>query len=231
MSNALHKWTLSFHEAKQLQLDLSLRIISDRPLKPFKAIAAADVSFDRKNPIMHAGVVVVDMQTLEVRERVSASQRAHFPYVPGYLAFREVPVLLQAFAKLKSSFDVVMCDGQGIAHPRGLGLASHLGLWLDFPTIGCAKRLLWGVCSDPGNRRGAHCAIKDGDKQIGSVLRTRDDVHPVFVSLGHLCDLASARSVTLQLATKTRVPTPLRFAHDLANCVRRQAHGIGCRKL
>ena len=137
-------------------------------------------------------MVVVEAETFEVIERVGLAAPAKFPYVPGLLSFREAPALLEAFDRLKTRPDVVLCDGQGIAHPRRLGIASHLGLWLDLPTVGCAKSRLCGKYDEPGPDRGDRSPLVDKGEVIGAVLRTRAEVAPLFVSPGHRCDLEGA---------------------------------------
>jgi deoxyribonuclease V len=158
-----------------------------------------------------------------VIERVGVRADAAFPYVPGLLSFREAPPILEAFAKLRAQPDAVLVDGQGIAHPRRLGLASHLGLWLDLPTIGCAKSRLCGVFTEPGTARGATSPLLLDGAQIGDVVRTRKRCKPLFVSPGHRCDQASATRLVLELAIPFRLPTPTRLAHSFVNDIRKAA--------
>ncbi|HYV37421.1 MAG TPA: endonuclease V [Gemmataceae bacterium] len=145
-----------------------------------------------------------------------------FPYVPGLLSFREGPVLLEAFAKLRTTPDAVMIDGQGFAHPRRMGIACHIGLFLDVPTLGCAKSLLVGKYKEPGKKRGSLAPLLDKDDIIGSIVRTRDKVKPVFVSIGHKIDQASAVRLVLQCAQGFRIPEPTRQAHLHVNALRRR---------
>ncbi len=165
--------------------------------------------------------MVLDAESGEVLERVATTAEARFPYVPGYLSFRELPCLLRAFDKLRDAPDLVIADGHGWAHPRRFGLACHLGVLLDLPTLGCAKSPLVGEFREPADRRGAHTALRDGDETIGEVLRTRVGVRPVFVSVGHRIDLRSARSEVLHAARRYRLPEPSRAAHREANRARR----------
>ncbi len=153
-------------------------------------------------------------------ETVTAQQETRFPYIPGLLSFREAPVCLEAVAKLKQRPDLFMIDGQGVAHPRRLGLASHLGLFLDRPTIGCAKTRLIGTYEEPGRERGAHGLLRDDDDTIGAVVRTRSRVKPVFVSVGHKCTLEDAIRITLSCATRYRIPEPTRLAHQAVSTLR-----------
>jgi deoxyribonuclease V len=198
-----------------------------RRLRPPKHIAAADVSYSRFDPTLYAAVVVVDAESLEPLDSASVASRATFPYVPGLLSFREAPPLLEAFNRLKTTPDAVLVDGQGFAHPRRFGIACHLGVWLGIPTIGCAKSRLVGTYDEPAAERGSRTDLRDGDDVIGSVLRTRHRVRPLFVSAGHLCDLKSAVRVVLATTRGLRLPTPARMAHALVNDLRRAAGTVG----
>ena len=218
-----HSWELSPGQAVALQKELAAAVDVASPLGPWKTLAAADVSFDRGGDLLFAAVVVVEADTFAVIERVGLSSPARFPYVPGLLSFREAPALLEAFARLKARPDVVLCDGQGIAHPRRLGIASHLGLWLDLPTVGCAKSLLCGSFDQPGPDRGDRSPLIHKGEVIGAVVRTRSRVAPVYVSPGHRCDLESAVALILATTTRYRLPIPTRQAHDFVNEVRRAA--------
>lgn len=221
-----HRWDLSPGEARALQLALAAEVRVDSPLPPVRTIAAADVSFDRGSDILFAAVVVVEAKTFAVLETVGVTARAEFPYVPGLLSFREAPALLEAFARVESEPDVVLCDGQGIAHPRHLGIASHLGLWLEHPTVGSAKSRLWGKYEEPGPDRGDASPLLDrGGEVIGTVLRSRARSNPLFISPGNRCDLASALGLVLSCLDGRRIPVPIRMAHDEVNRLRRAAKG------
>lgn len=219
----LHDWDLDAASARALQAHLAARVDVERPLGPYETVAAADVSYDRGDAELYAAVVVCRAGSLEVVERVGVAGPARFPYVPGLLSFREAPALLEAFARLETTPDVVLCDGQGIAHPRRLGVACHLGLWLGVPTIGCAKSRLCGHFEEPGRARGSRSPLVDRGQVVGSVVRTRDGVKPLFVSPGHLCDLEGAVEVVLATALKYRLPVPARLAHEYVNAIRRAA--------
>jgi len=196
-------------------------IESDALPETLRLVAGADVSFDRGSPTLYAAVVVLDAATLEVVEVGAAQARATFPYLPGYLSFRELPPLLAAFAKLRTRPELLLCDGHGRAHPRRFGLASHVGVALGVPSIGCAKSRLVGEHRAPGPRRGAHVALRDGGEVIGEVLRTRAGVAPVYVSVGHRVCLGTARRLVLHFTPRYRLPEPLRVAHAEVNRLRR----------
>jgi deoxyribonuclease V len=215
---------VSVARAREIQESLRARVIArDRLGGRVRRVAGTDVSFDRRAPTLHAAVVVLDARTLEPLEAATATAEAVFPYVPGFLSFREIPVLLAAFAKLAALPDLIVCDGHGFAHPRRFGLASHLGVLLDTPTVGCAKSVLVGEHAPPGARRGAFSALRDGGRTIGSALRTQSGIAPVFVSVGHRVSLASARRWALRLAPRFRLTEPVRAAHAECNRARRAA--------
>ena len=216
-----HPWDLTPAAARSLQAELANAVDTSTPLGPWRTLAAADVSFDRGSDVLHAAVVVVEAGTFEVIEKVGLEAPASFPYVPGLLSFREAPALLEAFGRLKARPDVVLCDGQGIAHPRRLGIASHLGLILGLPTVGCAKSRLCGKYDEPGPDRGDRSPLVDKGEVIGAVLRTRARVAPLFVSPGHLCDLENAVRLVLATTRRLRLPIPARMAHEYVNEVRR----------
>jgi deoxyribonuclease V len=162
----------------------------------------------------------VDSFELKHVETVSARQETRFPYIPGLLSFREAPVCLEAAGVLSRQPDLYVIDGQGIAHPRRLGLAAHLGLFFDAPTIGCAKSRLIGTFDEPGNEKGAWSPLTDGEEEIGAVVRTRSRVKPIFVSVGHRCTLADAIRLSLACTTRYRIPEPTRLAHQAVSRLR-----------
>ena len=224
----LHRWTIDYHEAVAIQRRLARRVVEGPPLDRVGMVAAADVSGGRAGEWIAAAVVVMDAKTLEAVETRCAVMRATWPYVPGLLSFREVPVVLKAFRQVRSRPDLVICDGQGRAHPRRLGLACHVGLALDVPTIGCAKsRLIGTVRREPGLARGGRAALTDGRERIGTALRTRTAVKPVFVSVGHRIDLASAERWVLATATRYRLPEPSRRAHQAVTAYKKEWAGRG----
>lgn len=217
-----HRWNVSYTQAVSIQIRLGKQI----KLTPFEkksyTVAGADISYDKGSDRVFAGIIVLDYPSLAIIEKKSISEKARFPYIPGLLSFREIPPVLKVLEMLKTRPDVIICDGQGIAHPRRLGLASHLGVLLGIPTIGCAKSLLIGEFKAPADRKGAASDLTDKGEVIGSALRTRRGVKPVFVSPGHLTDFESARRLALATCTKYRIPEPTRQAHRVVNEMRRE---------
>ena len=216
----LHSWDLTPREAIALQRQLAADIDVTRPLKKCELIAGADCSYSRFSPKFYAAVVVLRLSDWSVVEAQGVVGKSTFPYVPGLLSFREAPIVLRAFAKLKTRPDAVMCDGQGFAHPRRLGLACHLGLWLQMPCFGCAKTRLTGEHDEPGPNAGDFALLRDGDETIGHVLRTKRKTKPVYVSPGNGIDQASATRWTLASCRGYRIPEPTRQAHLHVNRMR-----------
>jgi deoxyribonuclease V len=215
----LHDWNLDYRQAVEVQKQLAGRVIEGPPLEHAETVAAADVSAGKREEWIIAAVVVMRLADFKVIETREAGMRATWPYVPGCLSFREAPVVLDAFQQLRTVPDVVLIDGQGRAHPRRMGLASHIGLALGIPTIGCAKSRLIGEVRAPlGLARGSRQALWDAGERIAAVLRTRAGVKPVYVSVGHRIDLASAERWVLAAAPRYRLPEPARMAH---HCVTR----------
>jgi deoxyribonuclease V len=217
----LHSWNLTPTEAVALQRELASRVEARTPLTRCDLIAGADVSYSRFSNTLYAGVVVLRMTDLAVVEKQGVVREVTFPYVPGLLSFRETPVLLEAFAKLESEPDVIMADGHGLAHPRRFGYACHLGLCLNRPTLGCAKSRLTGTYKEPGPKAGSVAPLMDKAEIIGEVVRTKNKVKPVYVSVGHLSDLGSAVEVVLATCRGYRIPEPTRQAHLHVNALRR----------
>jgi deoxyribonuclease V len=215
-----HAWDVSETDAIALQRQLASRVVTDTPLPSFEFVAGADISYNKHSSQVYAGVVVIRVADFTVVERQGIAAEAPFPYIPGLLSFREAPVVLQAFAKVASRVDVVMCDGQGTAHPRRFGLACHLGLWLDVPCLGCAKSRLTGSHAELAPEAGAHTPLLSRGRTIGAVVRTRTRTNPVYVSPGHKIDLASAIGVTLATCHGYRIPEPTRQAHLFVNELR-----------
>ncbi|HUO50088.1 MAG TPA: endonuclease V [Candidatus Paceibacterota bacterium] len=214
-----HSFDVSIAQAKDIQERLrhAVRLL---PLsKEPQTIAGADISYNRFSSDFFAAVVVLAYPSLEEVEQVFARGVATFPYVPGYLSFRELPTLLAAFEKLKTKPDVIMADGQGIAHPRRLGLASHLGLALDIPTFGCAKSMLYGEVHNEGGMSYLYDP-KDRTK-IGALVHTKKNTKPVVISPGHLISLEDSVRIAQGCVRGYRIPEPTRRAHELVNAFRR----------
>ncbi len=220
----LHDWDLPYEEARRLQDRLAERICLEPPSCKFERIAGADVAFSRDKKTAFAALVLVRRGRTETLEQVTASCPLTFPYIPGLLTFREGPVLVEAFRTLGTRPDAVIFDGQGLAHPRRMGLACHMGLWLGLPTVGCAKSRLIGEHSEPEPTKGSRVPLLHEGDRIGTVLRTRDNVKPVYVSPGHLIDLTTSERLVLDCCTRYRLPEPTRLAHlAVSKAKRRQA--------
>jgi deoxyribonuclease V len=222
----LHDWSMNYREAIALQGELAGRVLlADHLPRPLRTVAGVDVSYEKHGDLFFAAVVVLAFPELEPMEETSAVSRVTFPYIPGLLSFRELPVVLEAFRSLCTVPDAVLVDGQGIAHPRRLGIASHLGLWIDLPTVGCAKSRLCGEHPPPGGRRGDQVPLTLDGERIGTVLTTRDRVKPLYISPGHKTDIATATELALVCTRRYRMPEPTRLAHLLTNKLRREAKG------
>ena len=217
-----HPWQVTYREAVAIQEGLRRRLVRSGPLGRPELVAGADVSYSKHTDRVYAGVILLSFPALEVVETVTYADKAGFPYIPGLLTFREGPVLLHAFAGLKRRPDVVIFDGQGYAHPRRMGLASHMGILLDVPSVGCAKSRLVGEYAEPGPEAGEWTPLTDGRETLGRVLRTRSRVKPVFVSVGHKLGLAGATKLLLACGRGYRLPEPTRRAHHLVNDFRKQ---------
>src|SRR5215831_15840865 len=219
-SLSLHSWDLTRGEAVAVQQRLR-NLVRLQPLtRPVRAIAGADISYNKFSEFVYAGIVVLSLPDLRIVETAGVRSVAKFPYVPGLLSFREAPSLLEAWEKLKTKPDVLMLDGQGIAHPRRFGIACHVGVLLDLPTIGCAKSILVGRYGELGLQAGSRSPLVDRGEQVGVALRTKSKVSPVYVSPGHLIDLDSAVDLVLRSTGKYRQPEPTRQAHLLVNRLR-----------
>jgi deoxyribonuclease V len=220
VSESRHAWPRTPAQARELQERLAGRVERRDRFGPVKRIAGADVGLEEHGRIARAALVVLDLATLEPLEYAIARQPTGFPYVPGLLSFREAPVLLAAYAKLTTPPDLLLCDGQGIAHPRRFGLACHLGVLLDLPTIGVAKSRLVGHHEEPGPNKGDWVPLLDGEgahqETIGAVLRSRAGVKPIFVSIGHRVLLASAIELVLRATPRFRLPETTRLADRLS---------------
>jgi deoxyribonuclease V len=219
--HVLHDWNLTPSEAIEIQKRLRSLVNNEPRRNEVRRIAGADVSFNKFSETIYTGIVVLSFPELEIIESVGIRSVAKFPYVPGLLSFRETPSLLEAWERLEAKPDVLMLDGQGMAHPRRFGFACHVGVLLDLPTIGCAKSILVGEHGELDPAAGSQTPLIDRGEQVGVALRTKKNVTPVYVSTGHLIDLASAVDLVLKSAPKYRQPEPTRQAHLLVNRIRR----------
>jgi deoxyribonuclease V len=223
----LHKWNTSVEKARKIQDELGCRVVLESPfdsIEKIRTAAGCAVSFSKDSKRSCAAVVVVDFPAMKVIEKVKINRGngGCFPCIPGLFSFREGPPLLEAFGKLRIVPDVLLFGGQGIAHPRKFGMASHMGLLLDTPSIGCARNLLYGTCEEPPpSIKGAYNYMKSpGGEIIGTILRTRPFTKPLFVSPGYKMDIELAGDIVMALCGKYRIPEPLRFAQNYANSCR-----------
>lgn len=220
MPELQHSWDLTPKEAMAVQRQLRSLVRLEPLTREVKTIAGADISFNKFSEVIYSGIVVLSLPDLQIIESVGIRGTAKFPYIPGLLSFREAPSLLEAWERLKIKPDVLMLDGQGIAHPRRLGIASHMGVLLDWPTIGCAKSILVGRHGELASEAGSRAPLVDRGELVGVALRTKKNVAPVYVSPGHLIDLDSAVDIVMRSGTKYRQPEPTRQAHLLVNQMR-----------
>jgi deoxyribonuclease V len=235
----LHEWNLSYAEARQLQAELAGQVQFTPLRRRPEVVAGLDCAFSKDGKRILAAVVVLQLPGFEVLETAEAVRKVTFPYIPGLLSFREAPACIAAVEKLRKQPDLFIVDGQGVAHPRRLGLAAHLGLFFDKPTIGCAKSRLIGTYEEPPLEKGSYTLLIDDfrfsifDLQsaidnrqsaiIGAVVRTRTNVKPLFVSVGNKCTLADAIEITLACTTMYRLPEPTRLAHQLVSRLKPEA--------
>lgn len=222
-----HSWDVTPQEAIQVQEQLRAKVIARGRVPSLTLVAGADAAFDLRAQRIFAAVVVLTFPALKPVETVLHQERLSFPYIPGLLSFREAPALLHAFEKIRHNPDVIFIDGHGLSHPRAAGIACHVGVCLDTPTIGCAKSLLVGTHRAPGLLRGAAAPLHDANgRVIGAVVRARDRVRPIFVSVGHRIGLAQAVRLTLACGKGYRIPEPTRQADLLAERGKRESLGM-----
>ncbi|MCP5195565.1 MAG: deoxyribonuclease V [Gammaproteobacteria bacterium] len=212
-----HSWNLNPTEAMALQQTLRVHLILEDRLGPVRRVAGVDVGFEESGAVTRAAVAVLRYPELDLLETAIVRRPTEFPYVPGLLSFRELPAVLEALEQLRTSPDLLLCDGQGIAHPRRLGIASHLGLLVDIPSIGVAKTRLCGTHEEPPNQRGAWTPLHAAKEMIGVVLRTRPGVKPLYISSGHRVSLETAIRYVMACCTRYRLPETTRHAHRLAS--------------
>jgi len=212
-----HAWKVSPREAVAIQQRLRSLVIDRDRAGRIESVAGVDVGFEREGRITRAAVAVLDLADLRLIDTAIVRRKTGFPYVPGLLSFREIPAVLEVLHRLRGEPDLIVCDGQGRAHPRRFGLACHLGVITGRPTIGVAKSRLVGTHDAVPDRRGAWVPLRDGAETIGAVLRTRVGVKPVFVSVGHRVSLERAIELTLACTPRYRLPETTRQAHRLAS--------------
>jgi deoxyribonuclease V len=217
-----HPWRVSYHEATAIQESLRARLRLVPFARRVRLVAGADVAYSRMSHRMYAAVVVVALPELKIVETKWVAARARFPYIPGLFSFRELPPLLAAFRRLRSSPDALLFDGQGLAHPRRFGLACHAGVLLGRPAVGCAKSILVGEHGPLGAGRGSAADLVCSGETVGAALRTRTGVKPVYVSPGHLVDLPTSIALVLKATGRFRVPEPLRLAHQATTVAMRR---------
>lgn len=223
-NSILHPWNLSTQEAGEIQKSLVGRLILEG--EPHAdLIAGVDCSYTRFSDDLYTAIVLYSLKKRMIVELATSCTKAEFPYISGFLAFREGPAVLAAWKKLKRKPGAVIFDGQGIAHPRRLGLAAHLGLWLNLPSVGCGKTRLCGTAREPDFEAGSYSRLLDGKEQIGVVLRTKAGVKPVFVSPGHLVSMEGSRNLILAACQGYRLPEPTRLAHIEVNRFRNEMTG------
>ena len=218
LQEPLHAWNLTPKQAIALQKELARRIIREDRFEDVHTIAGVDMAINEQNGMARAAVVLLSFPELEILERHVYEEPIRMEYIPGLLSFREIPCIIGAFAQLKQRPDLVMVDGQGIAHPRRLGIAAHLGLWLDLPTIGCAKSILSGHYDESrlSEEAGAWLPLKEYGEIIGAAVRTRSRVKPMIISLGHRISLESSIRYVLRCNKGYRLPEPTRQADKLS---------------
>lgn len=219
----MHKWKVSVSEATTIQKQLRESVRLEKLAAPPRYIAGVDVSSNRFSNLMYAGFVVLSFPEMREVDRAFATLETDFPYIPGYLSFREIPVLLKAFEKLKTKPELLCVDGQGIAHPRRLGIATHLGLVLDIPSVGFAKSILYGVGDEPALEAGSYEYLRDpkNNEVIGAQVRSKSKTKPMIVSPGHRITVDESVNLCLLTRGTYRIPEPTRRAHEAVNAYRR----------
>jgi len=217
MTHAVPPWDGDVAKARRLQTELAARVKLEDDYPPLHRVAGVDVGFEEAGTVTRAAAVLLDAATLAPLAEVVARQPTRMPYIPGLLSFRELPAVLQALSELPETPDLVFVDGQGIAHPRRLGIAAHLGVVTDLPTIGVAKSILVGVHEEVGPHRGDRQPLEHKGEIIGCVLRSKDRIRPLIVSPGHRVSMATAPELVLAFGTKYRLPEPTRLADRLAS--------------
>ncbi|MCZ6636197.1 MAG: deoxyribonuclease V [bacterium] len=212
-----HPWDVTPEEARDIQNALREQVIREDRLENVRYVAGVDVGFEAQNTITHAAVAVLRFPELELHEQATAIRKTSFPYVPGLLSFREIPAILDALNQLTQTPDLLLCDGQGLAHPRRFGLACHLGVLTDLPSIGVAKSRLIGKQDPVPEKKGNWVPLTDKAETIGAVLRSRTGVNPLYISIGHRISLPTAIDYVMRCLTRYRLPETTRHAHRIAS--------------
>ncbi len=219
MKAPLHPWNVTPQQAIRIQKTLAGRVVLRKTFSKVESIGGADAAYSQKGEAVGA-IVILSFPDMEILETATATKKSTFPYIPGLLSFREGPVLIKAFEKLDTRPDVLILEGQGLAHSREFGLASHLGLWLNLSTVGCTKTPLLKPSTSVGTSKGDFQYLSRDGEKVGVVLRTKHGVKPVFVSPGHLIDLETSIQLIPRSCTRFRMPQPLRLAHQVASAMR-----------
>ena len=223
MMTPLHSWDVSVEEAIQIQEALKKRIILRKTFSKIRTIGGGDVAYSKNGIFLFGAIAVLSYPDMGILDIATTEGKVSFPYIPALLSFREGPILIKIFQNLKIKPDVMIYDGQGIAHPRGMGLASHMGLWFDLPSIGCAKTPLLDEFTSPGSSQGSFGWIRREGKKVGAVLRTKEKVKPLFVSPGHRIGLSTSIRLILESCRGFRIPEPLRKAHQISRLMREKS--------
>jgi deoxyribonuclease V len=213
----MRDWPKDVASARAVQESLAAGVVREDALGPVNRVAGVDVGFENKGRTTRAAIAVLSFPDLKLQTQAISRSRTRFPYVPGYLSFRELPAVLKALEQLTTTPDLLLCDGQGLAHPRRFGLACHLGVLTDIPSIGVAKSRLIGTHDDLPPEKGRWVPLIDKGETIGAVLRTRTNINPVYVSIGHRVSLKTAIDYVLRCTTRFRLPETTRWAHRLAS--------------
>jgi len=223
-------WPSTYRDGVALQERLRARVVIGPLSREVRIVGGVDAAFGKGEGRIYAAVVIFSYPDMEPIEEATASSDVLFPYIPGLLSFREGPAIIDAYRKLSTKPDLLIFDGQGIAHPRRFGIASHMGVLLDLPTIGCAKSRLVGEYREPGLKRGDFSPLFLAGEEVGAVLRTKEGVRPVFVSPGHMIDLETSVKMILTMCKGYRLPQPTRIAHMRVGRVKREeAEKVGSR--
>jgi deoxyribonuclease V len=212
-----HEWPLTVEEATIIQNQLQPEVITEDQFTKVQYVAGVDMGFEEEGTVSKAAVAVLSFPDLQLQEQANARRPTTFPYVPGFLSFREIPAVLDALEKLSLTPDLILCDGQGIAHPRRFGIACHLGVLIDLPTIGVAKSWLIGKHEELPQEKGSWQPLQHRGEIIGAVVRSRTAVKPLYVSSGHKISLPTAIDYVLRCTTKYRLPETTRLADKLAS--------------